>query len=395
MVRPLVLEINTQCWLRELSENANRAVTLATVPDGEFVAWKNSGFTHIWLMGIWTTGPKTCAASLARPELRELCREAFGPGGEEHLGSSPYAIADYTAANFTGGPDALAQVRARLRQHGIGLILDFVPNHFGLDHPWIEEKPGLFVQSPHERPETFPVATPDGTIWVAHGKDPNFPAWNDTAQLDYRNPSTRSAMMEVLKSIAGQCDGVRCDMAMLLLGDVFEKTWRDFPSTAPSAVGEFWPDAITAVKRSHPAFLFIAEAYWNLEPRLAALGFDYVYDKIFYDLLTRRDSAGLEAHVRAKGGFEPVRFLENHDEARLASVLSPEEEKAAAIFLMRQPGMRLLQDGQLIGRKRGLPVQFTRYWPEPPDPDIADFYGVLLKSEAGRTQACWDGKAII
>ena len=386
MVRPLVLEINTRCWLRELSDNADLTVTLAMVPDGEFVAWKNYGFTHIWLMGVWTTGPKTRAASVARPELRELSTEAFGPGGEEYLGSSPYAIANYTAANFTGGPDALAQFRAKLRQYGIGLILDFVPNHVGLDHQWIKERPGLFVQSQREMPEAFPVARSEGTVWVAQGKDPYFPAWDDTAQLDYRNSNTRSAMTEALESVANQCDGVRCDMAMLLLNEVFDKTWHEFPSIGRYAVGEFWSEAIAAVKRRHPDFLFIAEAYWNLEPRLAALGFDYVYDKIFYDLVVRRDSAGLQAHVRSvEPGFEPVRFLENHDEPRIASVLTFEEHKIAAKLLMEQPGMRLLLHGQLVGRKRRLPVQFIRYWPEPPDAEITEFYQALLKSEASRS----------
>lgn len=385
MGRPLVLEINTRCWLRELSDNADRAVTLATVPDGEFVAWKNYGFTHIWLMGVWTTGPKTRDAALARPDLRALSAEAFGVGGEKFLGSSPYAIADYIAANFTGGTDALGQFRAALREYGIGLILDFVPNHLGLDHPWIKQRPGLFAQCQHERPETFPVATSSGTVWIAHGKDPYFPAWNDTAQLDYRNPNTRSAMIAVLESVADQCDGVRCDMAMLLLNEVFNKTWRDFPTVGPCAVGEFWSEAIATIKRRRSGFLFVAEAYWNLEPRLHALGFDYVYDKTFYDCLIRCDLASLEAHVQSSGAaFEPVRFLENHDEPRIASILSVEEHKAASALLMRQPGMRLLQDRQLTGRKRHTPAQFTRYWPEAPDPEMTEFYRALLKSEAIR-----------
>src|SRR5579863_5014762 len=111
MARPLVLEINTRCWLGELSDNASHAITLATVPDQEFAAWKNFGFTHVWLMGVWTAGPKTDDAARARPELRALSVEAFGAGGEKYLGSSPFAIADYSAADFTGGPNALAQFR--------------------------------------------------------------------------------------------------------------------------------------------------------------------------------------------------------------------------------------------------------------------------------------------
>jgi glycosidase len=381
MERPLVLEINTRCWLEELSVTAGHTLTLATVPDAEFSAWKRRGLTHIWLMGVWATGPKTRDAARAQPELQALSREAFGTGGEQYLASSPYAIADYTAADFVGGFAALREFRKKLREFGIGLILDFVQNHVGLDHPWIEAKTSLFVQSATEKPETFPVATPGGTVWVAHGKDPYFPAWNDTAQLDHRNPATRSALIEVLKSVVNECDGVRCDMAMLALNDVFARIWRSFPGGEPAATGEFWADAIAAVKRIHPGFLFIAEAYWNLEPRLQTLGFDYIYDKIFYDVLTRRDFESLRAHVQSAGaGFNPVRFLENHDEPRIASILSVPEHKAAAIFLLNQPGMRLLHDGQLTGRKRRSPVQFTRYWPEAPDLEIADFYQKLLST---------------
>ncbi len=379
MIRPLVLEINTRCWLHELSDDAGRSVTLATVPEAEFISWKKRGLTHIWLMGVWATGPKTRDAARAQPELRALCAEAFGPGGEQHLASSPYAIADYTVADSLGGAADLREFRKKLRQSGIGLILDFVPNHAGLDHRWIEARTDLFVRSPSEKPETFPIKTPGGTVWVAHGKDPYFPAWNDTAQLDYRNQATRSAMVEVLESVAKECDGARCDMAMLALNDVFRQTWRDFPSRQPAPAGEFWADAIAKVKRSHPDFLFVAEAYWNLEPRLQALGFDYIYDKTFYDAVTRRDFESLQARVQsADAGFNPVRFLENHDEPRIASILSISEHKAAAIFLLDQPGMRLLHDRQLTGRKRRAPVQFARYWPEPPDLEITDFYQTLL-----------------
>jgi glycosidase len=381
MQHPLVFELNTRCWLHQLSDHAGRPVTLATVPDAEFISWKQHGFTHIWLMGVWTTGPKTRHAARARPDLLALSAEAFGSAGHEHLASSPYAIADYTVADSLGGPAALRQFRKKLRQYGIGLILDFVPNHVGLDHPWIEAKPSLFVRSRAENPETFHATSPGGTAWIAHGKDPYFPAWDDTAQLDYRNQSTRRAMIDVLKSVARHCDGVRCDMAMLLLNDVFDKTWATFPSGEPAPAGEFWADAIAAVKRSHPKFLFIAEAYWNLEPRLHKLGFDYIYDKTFYDVLTRRDFESLHAHVQSVGGaFNPVRFLENHDEARIASILSVSEHRTAAAFLLNQPGMRLLHDGQLTGRKRRAPVQFARYWPEPHDPEIADIYRSLLSS---------------
>ena len=60
---------------------------------------------------------------------------------------------------------------------------------------------------------------------LAYGRDPYFSGWPDTVQLDYSNPATQEAMMKELLRIADQCDGVRCDMAMLILPEVFERTW--------------------------------------------------------------------------------------------------------------------------------------------------------------------------
>jgi hypothetical protein len=379
MPQPLIFEVNTRCWLRGLSKKLGRLVTLATVPEEEIAGWKTRGFTHIWLLGTWATGPKTRDLARAQPVLRKLSEEAFGTRDEEKLVSSPFAVADFTVVEPLGGTLALRQFRAQLHRRGLGLLLDFIPNHLGLDHRWLLEKDELFVRGAAQRPETFPVVQPGGTSWVAHGKDPYFPAWNDTAQLDYRLAATRAAMIDVLQSIAAQCDGVRCDMAMLLLDDVFAKTWAHFPLDAPAPPREFWADAISAVKERHSNFMLIAEAYWDLEPRLAALGFDYVYDKKFLDYLTRRDYAALQRHVRAVDGrFNPVRFLENHDEDRIASVLTVPEQKAAAVLLLAQPGLRLLHDGQLSGNARRTPVQFADYWPESGDLEMANFYEHLL-----------------
>ena len=260
-------------------------------------------------------------------------------------------VADYSVADSLGGAKALRKFRAELRRHDLKLVLDFIPNHVGVDHPWLTERPELFVRSPTRRPESFPVVHGGGTSWIAHGKDPYFPAWLDTAQLDYRFAATRAAMTETLRSIAEQCDGVRCDMAMLVLNDIFDKTWKDFPNGGSAPRGEFWAGAISAVKRRQPGFLFIAEAYWDVEPRLQELGFDYVYDKKFYDYLAARDYVALQRHVQEVAGrFNPARFLENHDEPRIASLLTMPEQKAAAVLLLAQPGLRLLYDGQLAGR---------------------------------------------
>jgi hypothetical protein len=383
MPHPLLLEINTRCWLRGWSDQLGQPVTLAHAPEKEIASWQARGFTHIWLMGVWATGPKTRDLARAQPNLLALSAQAFGMRGEEMLVSSPYAVADFTVAESLGGPAALRQFRAKLRRHGLALVLDFIPNHLGLDHGWLTEKNELFVRSAAQRPETFPVPHAGTASWVAHGKDPYFPAWIDTAQLDYRLAATRTAMTDALLSVAAQCDGVRCDTAMLLLNDVFDKTWSHFPSGLPAPPGEFWAEAISAVKRRQPEFIFIAEAYWDLEPRLHALGFDYVYDKKFLDLMARRDYPALQSHLQAvRGKFHPARFLENHDEARIASRLSVPEQKAAAVLLLAQPGLRLMHEGQSAGHSRHTPVQFACHWPEAGHPEMTAFYERLFSSLA-------------
>ena len=85
-------------------------------------------------------------------------------------------------------------------------------------------------------------------------------------------------MARELERIATMCDGVRCDMAMLILPDVFERTWGRRPEP-------FWPRTIERVRKAAPSFLFMAEVYWDLEWELQQQGFNYTYDKRLYDRL--------------------------------------------------------------------------------------------------------------
>lgn len=405
MSHPLLYQINTRCWLRDLSAQHKRDLTLATVPEQEFAFWKKSGFTHIWLMGVWTTGDRSRDIALKHPDLRREY-DAILPGWKDaDVAGSPYSIADYAVPKLLGGDEALKTFRTKLNALGIKLILDFVPNHLGLDHAWVSVQPELFVQSAKFVEGTFEVKTPTGTRWIANGKDPYFAPWTDVAQLDYRSTTTRTAMRKLLLSVAAKCDGVRCDMAMLLLNDVFAKTWAHLPHAGPNLAGEFWPDAIKEVKRAQPRFIFMAEVYWGLEGRLQSLGFDFTYDKALYDdLIWRHHAEAQQKLLSAPTDYvtRSIHFLENHDEPRVAEKLSPDEQRAAALAILGLPGMRFLHEGQLTGARIKMPVQLGRRPVEPEQREIKTAYEQLLaalkKSDVGSgvgqilaPRFAWDG----
>ena len=227
---PSLYQINTRVWLTTLARDLGRRATLDDIPDAELDRLAAMGFDWIWLLSVWQTGPAGQRVSASNPDWRREFQETLPDLCEEDIGGSGFAITGYTVHAQLGGDDALARLRQRLRQRGLRLLLDFVPNHTGLDHPWVEAHPEYYVQGT----ELDLARAPGNYTWVkrkqgdrllAYGRDPYFPGWPDALQLNYGNPATQEAMIGELLKIAGQCDGVRCDMAMLVLPDVFERTW--------------------------------------------------------------------------------------------------------------------------------------------------------------------------
>jgi hypothetical protein len=213
---------------------------------------------------------------------------------------------------------------------------------------------------------------------VANGRDPYFPAWPDVVQLNAFSGALRAAVVETLTSIAAQCDGVRCDMAMLTMNDTFERTWGERGGPRPDA--DYWPTVIPAVKRADPGFVFVAEAYWDLEWALQQQGFDYCYDKRLYDRLVHDGAEQVHGHLMAQRAYQErlVRFIENHDEPRAAATFPAAKARAAAVAALTQTGARLVHEGQLEGRTVQLPVFLARRPDEPVDLELKAFYELLL-----------------
>jgi hypothetical protein len=256
-------------------------------------------------------------------------------------------------------------------------MLDFVPNHMGLGHPWIEDHPDYFVHGTEldlaRSPQNYTRAGPQNDLLLAYGRDPYFPGWPDTLQLNYGNHETQSAMIGELVKIAGRCDGVRCDMAMLVLPEIFERTWGIHAEP-------FWPKAVQRVHDFAPDFCFVAEVYWDLEWTLQQQGFDYTYDKRLYDRLRSGQAGPLRDHLRAGLDYQNklIRFLENHDEPRAAAVFSPETHTAAAVITFLSPGLRFFHQGQFEGRRKRISPHLSRAPQEPVDCRLVLFYDRLL-----------------
>jgi len=409
---PILYEIDTRSWLERLSREHGRRVHLGDVPPAALEPLLESGIDLVWLMGVWRTGPAGRAVSRSLPWLETAARAVLPDFEPADIVGSPYAIAADEVAPTLGGDEGLARFREQLARASIGLVLDFVPNHTAIDHPWVHRHPGWYVSADREQVEAEPEAyfsvRADGrTHRIAHGRDPSFPAWRDTAQLDYRIPEVRVAMADALRQIAARCDGVRCDMAMLVLDDVFRSTWQDrgsSPSIPDGPAGEFWWHAIRHVRERFPEFLLIAEAYWGLEHRLQQVGFDFTYDKVLLDRLRDGPAEAIGAHLRADPDYQrrSVRFLENHDEPRAATALSRTRQRSAALVAATVPGMFLLHDGQLDGGRVRTPVELGRRPLETPDPDVRSFYDRLLGALGGEAfrkgvpvrlepRATWEG----
>jgi len=375
---PSLFEINTRVWLDRLSREAGRPITLATVDDAILDDLARQGFDWIWLLSVWQTGAASRAVSRGNLAWRAEFEAALTDLTEPDICGSGFAISAYEVDEALGGKAALADFRARLAARGLRLMLDFVPNHTALDHPWVAARPDFYVQGDEQALAAAPanyyrVETDHGPRVLAHGRDPNFPGWPDTLQLNHANPELQAARTTELLAIAGQCDGLRCDMAMLVLPEVFRRSWGLTP--AP-----FWPTAIAAVRQAHPGFTFLAEAYWDLEWELQQQGFAYCYDKRLYDRLRNADAGAIRAHLAAGLDYQDrlARFLENHDEPRAAASFPWPQHQAAAIVTYFAPGLRFFHQGQFDGARVRVPVHLRRGPVEPRDPDIAAFYDRLL-----------------
>ncbi|MGO9753812.1 MAG: alpha-amylase family glycosyl hydrolase, partial [Solirubrobacteraceae bacterium] len=374
--RPTVYEINTAVWLQRLGRVRGAPLRLGEVPGSTWDALAALPVDAVWLMGVWERSPAGLRIALENPELDAGSRSALPDLRTEDVIGSPYCVRDYVVDSSFGGPEGLAEARAQLASRGVGLILDYVPNHVAPDHSWLAERRDCFIAGSEEELEQRPaefIRAAGGAI-VARGRDPYFPPWPDVVQLNAFAPALRDAVADTLIAIGYQCDGLRCDMAMLMTNEVFARTWGERAGSVPAR--EYWPALIERVKTSHPDLLFMAEAYWDMEWTLQQQGFDLCYDKRLYDRLLHDPPDAVRGHLSADSAYQErlIRFIENHDEPRAAAVFARPQARAAAVVISTLQGARLYHDGQFEGARVRIPVFLGRGPQEPVDEDLRSFY---------------------
>ncbi len=382
---PKLYEINTRVWIRKFDEGTQKA-NLKNIPVEAWSDLKEKGIDVVWLMGVW----KSCSESVPdycfKDYLVKGYQKALRDYCEEDVIGSPFAIDEYVVNPALGNFRDLKKVREDLNSKGMKLFLDFIPNHFSANTKLLKKHPEIFLPANKDlyANDKYTYFKLDGAEkYFCHGRDPFFPPWEDTVQVNYFSKDAFDFMVNTLLNIAEYCDGVRCDMAMLALDNVFYNTWSGILNRLgfQKPQENFWHAAISKVKEKFPDFTFIAEVYWDLEWDLQQLGFDYTYDKKLIDRLAWGDVTEIKLHLLAEEDYQKrsVRFIENHDEERAIMLLGKPRSLAAAVIISTIQGMHFYYDGQFEGRRTKLPVQLGRQPLENNDKPVYDFYMKLLQ----------------
>ena len=375
---PILYEISTRPWLYELSKKYGKEITkLRQIPLEEFDNLKNRNIDIVWMMGVWKLG----SYGLEFDKKQDYSNVLPGWNSDDVIGS-PYAISEYTCNPDIGTDDDLIWLRQQLNSRGMKLMLDFVPNHSAVDAPTATSNPKLYMRAPNgvKNPARY---TDSG---LAYGKDPYFDPWRDVIQWNYWESETRTLMKNNLLTVLKYADGARCDMAHLVLNDVFGKTWKEeldaYSYTRPNQ--DFWEYAFREVKTRYPEAILLAEVYedWEIE-LLYKLGFTYCYDKVLLDKL-EKGAYEVNDYIHYKGEHywgHVAHFVENHDENRAVYSMGGniEKAKAAGTIAATVGGMIFFNHGQWSGLKNKLDVHLRRGASESENSNVVKYYETLTQ----------------
>ncbi|CAN5762420.1 hypothetical protein BH10ACI4_BH10ACI4_11090 [soil metagenome] len=385
---------STYVWLEQLSKKYLRHIhRLDQIPDEELQIMAGRGMTALWLIGLWER-------SVASQTIKRL-------RGQADAVASAYSLKDYNIADDLGGNAAYESLRDRAARYGIRLASDMVPNHMGIDSPWVIDHPDWFITRPDS---PFPVYRFDGpdlsnnsaasikiedhyydqtdaavafrlhtyrdnqTQFMYHGNDGTTFAWNDTAQLDYSKAHVREHIIQTILHVARLFPIIRFDAAMVLAKRHVQRLWfplpgvgGSIPSRAEYAMSqeafdalmpnEFWREVVDRVAVEVPGTLLLAEAFWLLEGYFVrTLGMHRVYNSAFMNMLRDEENAKYRSYLKKTVEFDPdilkryVNFMSNPDEKTAAEQFgSGDKYFGTCTLLATLPGLPMFAHGQIEG----------------------------------------------
>lgn len=418
MPRTVLLAKTIYVWLHQLSDRYGYQISrLDQIPDEELNEIAASGFTSLWLIGIWQR-------SEASKKIKHLC-------GQIQVAASAYAIHDYRISDDLGGDAALENLRERCLQRGIDLACDVVTNHTGIDSVWVKDHPDWFIQLAHPPYPGYQYTGPDlsddpafsvqiedgyydhseaavtcryqnhhsGEVrYLYHGNDGTHLPWNDTAQLNYLLPAVRETMIQLILDVAKRFRVIRFDAAMTLAKRHFQRLWYPLPgggagvpSRADHALNkeefnrvfpvEFWRELVDRIRDEAPHTLLVAEAFWLMEGYFVrTLGMHRVYNSAFMNMLKREENNKYRETIKNILAFDPailqrfVNFMSNPDEKPAIEQFGKDDKYfCVATMLATMPGLPMFGHGQIEGfhEKYGMEYLAPR-WQEPIDQQLKD-----------------------
>lgn len=418
MPRVVMIAKNTLVWLDQLSKQYEREIrTLDQVPDEEIELLAQRGFTALWLIGLW--------------ERSDISRTIKHWCGNPDAESSAYSLKGYDIMHQIGGYEAYENLRNRCWQRGVRLASDMVPNHTGLDSPWLKEHADWYVQSEHSPFPSYQFESGDlsqdqeitiqiedhyfsrddaavvfkhydhrngQSRFIYHGNDGTSMPWNDTAQLNYLNPEVREAIIQTILHVARQFPIIRFDAAMTLAKRHIHRLWfpepgsgGDIPSRSNFGLtrdefdaqipNEFWREVVDRVAEEVPDTLLLAEAFWMMEGYFVrTLGMHRVYNSAFMNMLKMEENSKFRGMIKATLDFDPrilqryVNFLSNPDEETAVAQFGKGDKYFGVTTLMiTLPGLPMFAHAQVEGFEEKYGMEYRRaYWEETPDQQLVD-----------------------
>jgi 4-alpha-glucanotransferase len=416
MPRLVMVAKSTYVWLDQLAKKYQRPIhRLDQIPDEELDTLARWGFSGLWLIGLWERSP-------ASQRIKQIM-------GNPEAVASAYSLFDYRIAADLGGEESYRNLAGRAWQRGIRLASDMVPNHMGLDSRWVVEHPDWFIGLDYSPFPSYtfngPDLSSDGRVgifledhyynhsdaavvfkrvdhqtgssrYIYHGNDGTSMPWNDTAQLDYLNPTVREAVIQTILEVARRFPVIRFDAAMTLAKRHVQRLWFPEPGTGGAIASrseygltreqfeaampeEFWREVVERVAQEVPDTLLLAEAFWMMEGYFVrTLGMHRVYNSAFMNMLKAEENAKYRSSIKKVLEFDPeilkryVNFMNNPDEETAVAQFGKDDKYFGVCAMMvTMPGLPMIGHGQVEGYREKYGMEYRRaYWDELPDMDL-------------------------